>query len=45
MTMISIGVYRVVAKHTYHAADNTRNAFVHAGIILVTLNGDTLYDA
>ena len=44
MTMISLGVYRVVAKNRYHAAQETREMFMHAGIILVTLSGDELYE-
>lgn len=43
MTMIGIGVYRVVAKNSYHAAGMTRDAFSDAGIILVTLNNNVLY--
>jgi dCMP deaminase len=43
MTLIGIGVYRVVSCHSYHAGRATREAFTHAGIILVTLNDDTLY--
>lgn len=45
MTMIGIGVYRVVAKNAYHASNQTRQAFEDAGIILVTLTKDTLYES
>lgn len=44
MTMISLGVYRIVAKHAYHAAERSREMFTEAGIQLVTISRDELYD-
>lgn len=43
MTMIGIGVYRVVAKNPYHAAQRTREAFESAGVILVVRSTEELY--
>lgn len=43
MALIGIGVIRVVAKNAYHAADWSREAFAEAGIALVTLDQDSLY--
>lgn len=43
MTMIGIGVYRVVAKNRYHDNALTRELFDAAGIVLVTRNQETLY--
>lgn len=45
MTMIGIGVYRVVAAHRYHAATRTREAFDRAGVILVVRSDEELYVA
>lgn len=45
MTMIGIGVYRVVAKNRYHAATRTREAFESAGVILVVRSNEELYSA
>lgn len=45
MTLIGIGVRSVVAKNAYHAAEWTREAFNEAGIDLVTMNLELLYDA
>lgn len=43
MTLIGIGVTRVVAKNAYHAAEWTREAFAEAGIELKVLDKSTLY--
>lgn len=45
MTMIGIGVYRVVAQNRYHGAVRTREAFAEAGIILVVRSEEELYVA
>lgn len=45
MTLIGIGVYRVVAANRYHAADRTRAMFETAGIILVTRSSEELYES
>lgn len=45
MTMIGLGVVRVVAKHQYHGAQRTRDMFSWAGITLVTLSEDKLYES
>ena len=44
MTMISLGVYRIVAKHAYHAAQHSRNMLDEASVALVTISRDELYD-
>lgn len=44
MTMISLGVYRVVAKHRYHAAHLSRMMLASADIILVTRSMNELYE-
>lgn len=43
MTMVGIGVYRVVARHAYHASQRSRDAFQRANIVLVVRSTDTLY--
>lgn len=45
MTLISLGVYRIVAKNRYHAAARSRAMLLDAGVILVTMSRDTLYDS
>jgi dCMP deaminase len=45
MTLIGIGVFRVVAANSYHGADRTRAMFETAGIILVTRSTEELYVA
>lgn len=44
MTLISLGVYRIVAANAYHAAQRSRDMFQRAGIELVTQSRDTLYE-
>lgn len=43
MTLASLDVYRVVAKHAYHGASRTRDLFARLNIILVTQVGTPLY--
>lgn len=43
MTLVALDVYRVVAKHSYHAAERTRELFADANVILVTMDSRTLY--
>lgn len=45
MSLIAIGVYRIVAANTYHAAQRSRDMFRRARIELVTMSRDTLYDS
>lgn len=44
MSLVSLGVYRIVASNAYHAADRSRDMFRRAHIELVTLSRDTLYE-
>ena len=37
MLIISVGVKKVVAKHRYHAAQDTRDLFEKAGIDLIVM--------
>lgn len=43
MTVVGLGVVRVVAEHPYHAAHRTRDLLCAAGVELVTVNSDSLY--
>lgn len=45
MSLISLGVYRIVARNAYHAAERSREMFAEAGIILKTISRDELYVA
>lgn len=45
MTMIGLGVVRVVAKNQYHGAQATRDMFSKASITLVTLSNEELYES
>ena len=44
MSLVSLGVYRIVARNAYHAAQRSREMFTRAGIQLVTISRDELYD-
>lgn len=43
MMVIGLGIHRVIAKHPYHGAKRTREAFHFAGIHLETLSTEPLY--
>lgn len=45
MSLIALGVYRVVAKNAYHAAERSRDMFTQARVRLVTLSRDELYES
>lgn len=45
MSLVALGVYRIVAKNTYHAAGHSREMLAESGIILVTLSKDELYES
>lgn len=44
MTMIGLGVKRIVAKHAYHAAKRSHIMLIAAGIPLDTQSEETLYE-
>lgn len=44
MSLIGLGVYRVVAKHAYHAAQRSRDMLQVAGIRLEVLSSEELYE-
>lgn len=45
MSLVALGVYRIVAANAYHAAERSRDMFRRARIELVTLSRDTLYES
>ena len=40
MLIISVGIIKVIAKKKYHAAQETREMFIHAGVELVVVEDE-----